>query len=166
LRLAGLADDPVLLGVLLALVYTVASFAQIVVGKLIDKVPLRSLFVSILALQIPFFVLAALAQGWAFYVLLLGFMIFVFGAIPFIDAMVVKFVDDRLRSRVSGMRFTISFGFSAAAVWLLGPFVKSAGYTSLLLVLAGIAAVAAACASFLPSEQAMRAPRPAPAPAE
>jgi MFS family permease len=167
-RLAGLADDPVALGILLAVVYTIASFAQIVVGKLIDKVQLRTLFVAIVAMQIPFFVLAALAQGWAFYILLLAFMIFVFGAIPFTDAMVVKFVDDRLRSRVSGMRFAISFGFSAAAVWLLGPFVKAAGFTSLLLVLAGIAAVSTACASFLPSERALRAPQsgPAPAPAE
>ncbi len=165
LRLTGLADDPVTLGILLALVYTIASFAQIVVGKLIDKVQLRTLFVSILALQIPFFILAAVAQGWAFYVLLLAFMIFVFGAIPFTDAMVVKFVDDRLRSRVSGMRFAISFGFSATAVWLLGPFVKSAGFTSLLLVLAGIATIATAFASFLPSEQAIRGPLPVPAPA-
>ncbi len=163
-RLANLVDDPTSLGILLAVVYTIASFAQIVVGKLIDRVSLRTLFVSILALQIPFFVLAALAQGWAFYVMLLAFMIFVFGAIPFIDAMIVKFVDDRLRSRVSGMRFTISFGFSSAAVWLLGPFVKASGFTSLLFVLAGIAAVAALCASFLPSERQLRAAvRPAPA---
>ncbi|MEO8558748.1 MAG: MFS transporter [Rhodospirillales bacterium] len=164
-RLTGLADDPVLLGALLAAVYTVASFAQIVVGKLIDRVPLRRLFMSILLLQIPFFVLAALAQGWAFYVMLLGFMIFVFGAIPFIDAMVVKFVDDRLRSRVSGMRFAISFGFSASAVWLLGPLVKAAGFDTLLYVLAAIATIAVACASFLPSEQALRAPQPTPQPA-
>jgi len=163
LRLAGLADDPATLGILLAAVYTVASFAQIVVGRLIDRVSLRTLFVSILALQIPCFVLAAVARGWAFYAMLLAFMIFVFGAIPFIDAMVVKFVDDRLRSRVSGMRFAISFGFSATAVWLLGPLVKSAGFDTLLYVLAAIAAIATACASFLPSERAMQA---APVPAE
>lgn len=164
-RLSALVADPATLGILLAAVYTVASFAQIVVGKLIDRVSLRILFMSILALQIPFFVLAALAQGWAFYAAMLAFMIFVFGAIPFIDAMVVKFVDDRLRSRVSGMRFTISFGFSAGAVWLLGPFVKASGFTSLLLVLAVIAALATACASFLPSERQLRAAQAAPAPA-
>jgi MFS family permease len=158
-RLAGLADDPVLLGVLLALVYTIASFAQIVVGRLIDRVELRTLFVTILALQIPCFLLAALAQGWAFYAMLLAFMVFVFGAIPFIDAMVVKFVDDRLRSRVSGMRFAISFGFSAAAVWLLGPLVKAAGFDTLLYVLAAIATIATACASFLPTARAISASR-------
>ena len=39
-RLRGLIDDPATLGALLAAVYTVASFAQIVVGRLIDKFPL------------------------------------------------------------------------------------------------------------------------------
>ena len=52
-------------------------------------------------------------------------MIFVFGSIPFTDAMIVRYVDDRLRSRVAGMRLTVAFGISSLAVWLLGPLVKS-----------------------------------------
>ncbi len=40
-RLRGLIDDPATLGVLLAVVYTIASLAQLVVGKLIDRYPLK-----------------------------------------------------------------------------------------------------------------------------
>ena len=40
-RLGGLVDDPASLGILLAVVYTMASFAQLVVGKLIDRYPLK-----------------------------------------------------------------------------------------------------------------------------
>ena len=54
-------------------------------------------------------------------------MIFVFGAIPFVDAMIVQYVDDRMRSRVSGMRLAVSFGVSSLAVYVLGPTVKAAG---------------------------------------
>ena len=67
-------------------------------------------------------------------------MIVVFGAIPFTDAMIVRYVDDRMRSRVSGMRLTVAFGVSSLAVWLLGPVVKAAGFATLLLAMAAIAA--------------------------
>ena len=66
-------------------------------------------------------------------------MIVIFGAIPFTDAMIVRFVDDRMRSRVSGMRLFVSFGVSSTAVWLLGPVVKAAGFSTLLWSMAGIA---------------------------
>ena len=82
----------------------------------------------------PLLSLAAHAQGWGLFVALLGVMIFVFGAIPFTDAMIVRYVDDRMRSRVAGMRLAVSFGISSLAVWLLGPMVKGVGFDTLLLV--------------------------------
>ena len=137
-RLRGLVDNPATLGVLLAVVYAIASLAQLVVGKLIDRYPLKYVYLPIVAAQIPLFALAAHSEGWALYALMLLFMVVVFGAIPFIDAMIVQYVDDRMRSRVAGMRLAVSFGVSALAVYLLGPTVKAAGFTTLLLVMAGI----------------------------
>jgi MFS family permease len=162
-RLRGLVDDPAHLGLLLAAVYTVASFAQIVVGRLIDRYPLKSVYLPIAAAQIPLFVVAAHAQGWALYGLMLVFMVLVFGAIPFIDAMIVQYVDDRMRSRVAGMRLAVSFGVSALAVYLLGPTVKAAGFTTLLLLMAAISATTTLFVSLLPGR--IRAPVPASAPA-
>ena len=82
-RFRGLIEDPATLGMMLAAIYAVASFAQLVVGRLIDRYPLRELYLVVLALQPPLLALAALAQGWALYVALIGFMIAVFGAVPF-----------------------------------------------------------------------------------
>jgi MFS family permease len=149
-RLRGRVDDPATLGALLAAIYTVASFAQVVVGKLIDRYPLKSVYLPIVAAQIPLFVLAARAEGWALYALMLVFMVFVFGAIPFIDAMIVRYVDDRMRSRVAGMRLAVSFGISSLAVYLLGPTVKAAGFTTLLLLMAGISSLTTLFVSMLP----------------
>ena len=70
-------------------------------------------------------------------------MAFVFGAIPFTDALIVRYVDDRMRSRVAGVRLAIAFGVSSLAVWLLGPLVKANGFGFLLGLLAAIAAAAA-----------------------
>ncbi|MBI1737556.1 MAG: MFS transporter [Candidatus Rokubacteria bacterium] len=160
-RLRGLIDDPATLGALLAAVYTVASFAQIVVGKLIDRFPLKRIYLPIAAAQVPLFLLAAHTEGWALYALVLLFMIFVFGAIPFVDAMIVQYVDDRMRSRVAGIRLAVAFGMSSTAVYLLGPTVKAAGFATLLVIMAAIAAVTTAFVSFLPGR-----PRPATAPRE
>jgi MFS family permease len=149
-RLAGVVEDPALLGALLACVYVVASFAQVGIGLLIDRYPLKRLYVGVVLLQGPLFLVAADATGWSLFALQIAFMIAVFGAIPFTDAMIVRFVDDRIRSRVSGMRLFVSFGVSSAAVWLLGPVVKAAGFGALLWLMAGVAATTLVAVAFLP----------------
>jgi MFS family permease len=149
-RMAAIAADPFALGVLLALVYAIASAAQLVVGHLIDRVPMKRLLLAIIALQIVLMSAAAHAHGWLFFALATLFMAAVFGAIPFIDAMIVRYVDDRIRSRVAGARLAISFGISSLAVYLLGPVVKASGFDFLLLAMAGIALVTFAAASLLP----------------
>lgn len=149
-KMHALVTDPAALGVLLALVYAIASFSQLAVGGLIDRIELRRLLLAIVGLQIPLFVLASFAQGWAFFVLCVLFMGVVFGAIPFIDSMIVRYVDDRIRSRVAGARLAISFSISSLAVYLLGPVVKRSGFDFLLLTMAAIAIVTFAAASFLP----------------
>jgi MFS family permease len=150
-RMAAVVADPAALGVLLALVYAVAALSQLLVGSLIDRVPIKRLLLAIVALQPPLFLAASQAHGWAFFVLIILFMGAVFGAIPFIDAIIVRFVDDRIRSQVAGARLAISFSISSLAVYLLGPVVKSAGFDALLLTMAAIAVVTFAAASWLPA---------------
>ncbi|HMS80092.1 MAG TPA: MFS transporter, partial [Burkholderiaceae bacterium] len=67
--------------------------------------------------------------------------------------MIVRYVDDRMRSRVSGMRLAVSFGVSSAAVWALGPVVKAAGFGTLLTVMAVVAAGTALVVLWLPAER-------------
>ena len=157
-RLRGLIDDPARIGVLLAVVYTIASFAQLVVGKLIDRYPLKWVYLPIVAMQVPLFLLAASAGGWGLYLVVVAFMIFVFGAIPFVDAMIVQYVDDRMRSRVAGIRLAVSFGVSSLAVYLLGPTVKAAGFGTLLTVMALISACTTFFVALLPGRIPVAAP--------
>jgi hypothetical protein len=48
------------------------------------------------------------------------------------------------------MRLAVSFGISSIAVYLLGPTVKAAGFTTLLLVMAGISSLTTFFVSLLP----------------
>jgi predicted MFS family arabinose efflux permease len=84
-------------------------------------------------------------------------MVFIFGAVPFIDVMIVRYVDDRSRSRVAGIRLAVSLGISSVAVWLLGPAVKGWGFETMLLVMAGFSAATALVVLWLPNESTLTA---------
>ena len=152
-RFRGLIEDPAVLGALLAGVYAVASLTQVLVGYLIDRMPFKPLQVWMSVAQVPLLVVAAHTEQWGFYLALLLVMVFVFGSIPFTDAMIVRYVDDRMRSRVAGMRFTVAFSMSSFAVWMLGPVVKEIGFEKALWLMAGIAAAKAAIVMLLPDER-------------
>jgi hypothetical protein len=124
-------------------------------------VSIKRLYLCIVGCQVPLLALAANATGWSLYTLLLAVMIFIFGAIPFTDAMVVRYVDDEMRSRVAGMRLSVSFGISSLAVWLLGPVVKSGGFSTLLMIMAGISLFTTTIVLWMPDEAAVAETSPA-----
>jgi MFS family permease len=155
-RLQGVLRDPARIGLLLAVVYTVASFTQLLVGHLIDRVALKTLYLSMASAQGLLITLSMFVDGWAFFVLQFLFMATIFGGIPFTDAIIVRFVDDSMRSRVSGMRLALSVGASSMAVWLIGPVVKQSGFTALLALMAATSAITLLVVSQLPSSPAPR----------
>ena len=140
-KLDGLLQSPAQIGFVLALLYAIAGVSQVVMGRLTDRYAIRPLFLGVVSLQVFFLLAAAFAEGWLFYAAGLGFMAAIFGAIPFSDVIMVRFVDDRLRSRVAGMRLGISFFVGSAAVLLLGPVVKAVGFQWALLGLAIVASL-------------------------
>jgi MFS family permease len=155
-RLRAILQDPARIGALLALTYTFGSLAQVIVGHLIDRMPLKRLYMGIVCSQALVLALAAMAHGWVFYALQFLFMAAIFGAIPFTDAMIVRFVDDSMRSRVSGMRLAISLGASSVAVWMIGPVVKQAGFATLLGVMTATAIASLLILTQLPATPAPR----------
>ena len=158
-RFRGVIEDPALLGTLLAIVYAIGALAQIVVGRLLDRFEVKPLFLIVALSQIPLLLLASYAHGWLLYAALIGCMVFIFGAIPFVDVVIVRYVDDRMRSRVAGIRFAVSLGISALAVWILGPFVKTAGFDALFMFMAVVALCTVLTVSLLPGERSIQKAR-------
>jgi MFS family permease len=150
-RFKGVMEDPAKLGILLAIVYAVASLAQVIVGNLVNRFALKPFFMLMVCMQIPFLLLSANGQGWWLFVSLTGVMLFIFGAIPFTDVMIARYVDDRIRSRVSGIRLGVSFAVSSLSVFLIGPVVKSIGFNNSLLLLACFPVLTLTALSLLPS---------------
>ncbi len=149
-KFAGLSFEPAQIGLFLAAAYVLASLTQLLIGHLLDSVNLRTLYQSVILAQLLALVLGNLAEGWLFYAALLLFMAAIFGAIPFTDALVVRYVDDAMRSRVSGMRLAVALGASSLAVWLIGPIVKAAGFSTLIWVMVATSCITLVVVSQLP----------------
>jgi predicted MFS family arabinose efflux permease len=152
-KFSSISQDPAQIGFFLAGVYVLASLTQLLIGHLLDRVALKTLYRSVIVVQIVALWLANSTEGWMFYLAQLLFMAAIFGAIPFTDAMVVRYVDDAMRSRVSGMRLAVSLGASSLAVWLIGPIVKAAGFSTLLWVMVATSCITLAVVSRLPQPQ-------------
>jgi MFS family permease len=146
-------EEPARLGILLAVVYAIASLAQVVVGHLVSRFALKPFFMVMVAMQIPLLLLTANAQGWWLFVALIGIMLFVFGAVPFTDVMIVRYIDDRMRSRVSGIRLGVTFAVSSLCVFLIGPVVKSIGFNNSLFLLACFPLLTLVTLTMLPSRE-------------
>ena len=59
-RFEGIIADPALLGIMLATVYAIAGTSQVIVGMLLDRFPMKPLYVGIVLSQIiPLFFAAS-----------------------------------------------------------------------------------------------------------
>ncbi len=140
-RLSDLLASPQTLGVVVSLAYAFGAVAQLIMGRLIDRLNLKLPFVFLTFCQVP--LLLALAYGHGSAVVLFGalFMFAVFGQVTVNDAMVAHFVAPQWQARVFALRYFLSFGASAAAIPMIAYLEPRQGLLGLYLVLAGFAAL-------------------------
>ena len=152
-RLTALTQTTLGIGVLVSLVYAFAAMAQLVVGYLIDRHPLRSVFVPVVALQAPLLFLAGSMENYAMLLVALAMMFFVFGQIPINDAMVAAYTDEKWRSRAFAVRYVVSFGASACSVPLVAYIYAMTGdFKYLFYVLAAMSCVMLVAAICMPRQ--------------
>ena len=153
-RLAALTQSNLGIGALVAVVYTLAAFAQVVMGNLIDRFELRRLMIGVALAQVPLLWLAANLQGWAMLGAALLMMLAIFGQIPLNDAIVGKYVADEYRARVLSVRYVVSLGVAAVAVPMIALLHKTpGGFSNVFLVLAALASGMLVCSLFFPSRR-------------
>jgi len=157
-RLSALTQTSFGIGVLVAAVYTTAAFAQVVVGKLIDRFEMRRLMIAIGLVQIPMLYLAANLEGWAMLGAALLMMLGVFGQIPLNDAIVGKYVADEYRARVYGIRYVVTLGVAAVAVPMISALHRTeGGFSNVFMVLALLASGVFFSAFFFPTRDELTA---------
>jgi len=161
-RLRALTDTTFGIGALVCITYLIAAMAQLVVGHLIDRRPIKGVFVAVLVAQVPLLYAAASLSDFAMLTVATAMMFAVFGQIPINDAMVARYTAEEWRARAYAVRYVVSFAGSASAVPLVAYVFRSTGdFQALYLLLAALAAVALVAALAFPSEQATQAVAPA-----
>ena len=123
------------------IVFAIAAGGQLVVGKLLDHVPIRNVFATVAALQTVFFVLMMQVGGTMAILTSVAFMLVVFGQIPINDVLLGRIVRSEWRSRAFALRYLVTFSVMASAVPLIAWIHNGWGFNRLFAVLA----VAAAC---------------------
>jgi MFS family permease len=157
-RLQALVQTNFGVGVLVACVYTMAAFAQVVMGALIDRFELRRLMITVGLIHIPMLYMAANLDGWLMLGAALLMMLAVFGQIPLNDAIVGRYVADEFRARVLGVRYVVSLGVAAVAVPMIAVLHKSeGGFANVFLVLAVLASGVFVASFFFPTRAELTA---------
>ena len=157
-RLRALTETNVGIGALVAVVYSIAAFAQVLMGTLMSRYDMKPLMVGVGLVQIPLLFAAATLDGWAMLVVALLMMMAIFGQIPLNDGIVAKYVADEYRARVLSVRYVVSLGVASVAVPLIALLHRTeGGFRNVFLVLALLACAVFVAGVFFPSRRRMAA---------
>lgn len=132
----GLALPLTLIGSLATVVFVFGALTQLLMGRLIDRFSLPSIFVGLSVLQPVGLALAAFSSG---YLLLLGLvlaMAAIYGQVVINDAMIARYVPADYRARAYSVRYFLGFTTSGFAVPLIALLHAQGGFPVVLGVTA------------------------------
>ena len=138
-RLTDLAGTATMIGWYAFLVFSVAAFAQLIVGHLVDNHSIRTVFACVAILQAAFLAIMAQLSGLAALIVAIAFMLAVFGQIPINDVLVGRIARSEWRSRAYALRYIVTFSVMASAVPLIAWIHGTWGFSMLFGLLAAAA---------------------------
>ncbi len=141
ISLPNVSTSVAITGLLASIVYAAASFSQIGVGWLIDRVAPKWVLFSIGIGQVIFIALAARFTDYALFFAMLVAMCFVFGQIPITDTILSRYVPDHWRARVLSVKFMVNLTIGATVLPICGAILQSGYEMAALFTVMSILAV-------------------------
>ena len=135
-RLGDLAGSATAVGGYAFLVFAIAALAQLVVGYLVDRHSVRTVFAFVAALQSLFFAVMYQLTGVAALVVAVAFMLVVFGQIPINDVLIGRITRSEWRGRVLSVRYIVTFSVAASALPVVAGIHAGWGFGALFVVMA------------------------------
>ena len=152
-RMQGITTDIAVTGTLAATIYVVAAFAQLVVGRQIDKRNIKHVLIFVACGQPLFLFLMAVYTDYNLFAVSLLAMSFVFGQIPITDAVLQQYVPDQWRTKVLSIKFLINLMIGAAALITARYLLSSgSGFEPVMQALAISACIVVVAAFLLPKQ--------------
>lgn len=143
----GLALPLALTGSLATIVFVFGALTQLLMGRLVDRFALPTVFVGLSLFQPLGLGLAASATGVPLLVGLILAMAAIYGQVVINDAMVARYVPPRLRAKAFSVRYFLGFTTSGLAVPLIALLHGQGGFPAVLGAAAVFGAVVSACAA-------------------
>ena len=166
-----LAADPGLLplaGVAATVATLCGAATQLTVGRMIDRMTLKSIFLPFALILAPALAALAVVQGWLVLPVAGVVAAVVFGQVTVNETMTARYISPELRTKMYSIRFFIGFLGSAAAPPVIAFLHERTGNLSAsVFVLSAFALIILACAIAFPNRREELAPelweQPAPA---
>jgi MFS family permease len=141
-------------GALAALVYAMAAFAQLVVGRLIDRRDIRNILLVVAVAQPIFIGLMAMQTNYSLFFAALAAMAFVFGQIPITDAIISRYVPDLWRTKMLSGKLLLNLVIGALSLLVARTILElGGGFQSVMIVAAVTACLITLAALILPAKQ-------------
>lgn len=154
-HLTGISSDVAITGALAGAVYASAAFAQVAVGKMLDKRPIKPILVTIAACQAPIILIMSFQQDWLLFLTAFMAMAVVFGQIPITDAVLSRYVPDKWRAKVLSIKFMVNLCIGAAVLPFASYVLQNGGgFQTILMILSAAALLIFAAALMLPHQAA------------
>ena len=151
ISMVSISSSVAITGLLASLVYACASFTQIAVGWIIDRVEPKWVLFSIGIGQIFFIFLTSQFTDYALFFAMLIAMSFVFGQIPITDTILSRYVPDEWRAKALSFKFMLNLVVGASVLPICGLLLQSGMMmSSLFIILSSIAALVVASGIILP----------------
>jgi MFS family permease len=152
-RMGEFASSATAVGFLAFGVYIVAGFAQLLVGGLIDRFPVKPIFLAIAAAEAVAMLLVINAEGMALMIACAGMMALVYAGLPIADTLIGRNAPAHLRSRIYAFTYLISFGASTAAIPVIAYLHGNGDFAMLFAILAWMGVIVFVGVSLLPGHR-------------
>jgi MFS family permease len=149
-RLADVASGLTEVGLAASIVFALAAFAQLPVGRLLDRFGAKPILITVLALEGAFLFIVGQVSGVETFVAAIPLLLLIFGALPITGWLMARYVASAWRARAFACEYVLSLGVGSLAVPMISFMHANGGFARLFTVLAVFALVVLAAAFVLP----------------
>jgi MFS family permease len=139
--LTEITVDVAATGILAALVFAVASFSQLVTGRIVGRHQVRPILMTIALGQPVLIGLMALQTDYALFFATLLALAFIFGQVPITDAVLSRYVPDEWRAKVLSFKFFFNLVIGALALLCARHILGAGGGLGMVMVVTAVSAV-------------------------
>lgn len=158
-RVTLFGSAPGTIGLISFAIFACGALAQFTVGRLIDQVPLRRLFLPVAFVLAPALYLAAGTSGGALMASATLAVAAMYSQVTINETITGRYTSDAWRGRAYALRYTVTFLIGAAAVGLVAWLHRLGGFALTLQVLAGMCVPLALAALAYPRTEAPAQPK-------